>query len=372
MIKAFVRDDYENRRFGKANEDLMATSMRAGWLMGTINPIMILVMNCSLIAILWFGGIQVNMGDMQIGQVMAFVNYLTQILHALMRVAFFMMSVSRAKASADRLREVLNTEIDIGDSPSASAEPITSGEVAFENVSFRYKGAGGPPVLRNISFVAEPGETIAILGSTGAGKSSLVSLIPRFHDVTDGRVTVDGRDVRDIELATLRGSIGMVLQESILFTGTIGENIGWGDPTALDQEVVMAARAAQAHDFITSFPDGYQAIVGQRGVNLSGGQKQRLAIARALLKRPKILIMDDSMSSVDLGTEARLQASLRELAAQSTCFIIAQRISTVLDADRIIVLEDGRIAGIGSHTELMRSCPVYQDIYRSQLGREAV
>lgn len=372
VIKAFVRDRHENQRFAAANESLAATSIWAGRLMGALNPIMILVMNCTLIVILWLGGMQVNVGDMQVGQVMAFINYLTQILFALMRVAFFLVSVSRAKASADRVKEVLNAEVDIYDHPTASRSPITYGRVAFENVSFRYKGSSGPPVLKSISFVAAPGETIAILGSTGAGKSTLVSLIPRFYDVTEGRITIDGTDVRDMELATLRGAIGMVLQESILFTGTIRENIGWGDPTASDEEATAAATAAQAHNFITSFPEGYQTMVGQRGVNLSGGQKQRLAIARALLKQPKVLIMDDSTSSVDMGTEARLQAALKELMGRSTCFVIAQRISTVLDADRIMVLEDGQIVGMGSHSELLKSCPVYQDIYYSQLGKEAV
>jgi ATP-binding cassette subfamily B multidrug efflux pump len=370
VIKAFVRADYEKDRFAEANEGLMRHSVKAGRLMGIMNPIMILVMNCSIVAVLWFGGRQVNTGNMQVGQVMAFVTYMSRILHALTMAAFFLMNISRAKASADRLREVLNTEIDIRDNPGASTAPIEQGRVVFEDVSFRYEGASGPPVLKGISFSAEPGETIAILGSTGSGKSTLVNLIPRFYEVSQGRITIDGTDIRDISLATLRGSIGMVLQESILFSGTIRENIGWGDEQASDEEVIASASAAQAHSFISSFPDGYEAQVRQGGVNLSGGQKQRLAIARALLKKPKILILDDSTSSVDMGTEARLQAALRERMADSTCFVIAQRISTVLDADRIIVLEDGQIVGMGSHEELIRSCHVYQDIYHSQLGRE--
>ncbi|NLN20026.1 MAG: ABC transporter ATP-binding protein [Firmicutes bacterium] len=370
VIKAFVRAAYEKSRFAKANEDLMQHSIKAGRLMGIMHPIMILVMNCSIAAVLWFGGKHVNANQMQVGQVMAFVTYMNRILFSLTMAAFFLMNISRAKASADRIREVLNTEVDIEDKPGAINEPIKRGRVEFENVSFRYKGASGPPVLKNVSFTVEPGETIAILGSTGSGKSTLVHLIPRFYDVTEGRVTIDGVDVRDMSLATLRGSIGMVLQESLLFTGTIRENIAWGDSQAPDEEIVASATAAQAHSFISSFPEGYDTLVSQGGVNLSGGQKQRLAIARALLKKPKILILDDSTSAVDMGTEARLQAALRERLADTTCFIIAQRISSVLDADRIIVLEDGQIVGNGTHEELIRSCRVYQEIYNSQLGRE--
>lgn len=370
VIKAFVRSDYEKARFAEANENLMQHSIKAGRLMGIMSPIMILVMNCSIAAVLWFGGKHVNAGDMHVGQVMAFVTYMNRILHALTMAAFFLMNVSRAKASGDRIREVLNTQADIRDNPDASTAPIEQGRVVFEDVSFRYEGAGGPPVLRNVSFSAEPGETIAILGSTGSGKSTLVNLIPRFYEVGEGRITIDGTDIRHIALSTLRGSIGMVLQESILFSGTIRENIGWGDGQATEEDVIASATAAQAHAFISSFPEGYETLVSQGGVNLSGGQKQRLAIARALLKNPKILILDDSTSSVDMGTEARLQAVLRERMANSTCFVIAQRISTVLDANRIIVLEDGQIVGMGPHEELIGSCPVYQDIYHSQLGRE--
>lgn len=372
VAKAFVRSDYEKARFKKANDSLTDTAMKAGWVMGATNPIMILVMNATIIAVLWFGGIRVDTGEMQVGQVMAFINYITQILFSMMMVAFFIMNISRAKASADRIKEVMNTEVDIADQPQSSDVPISSGRVSFEGVSFRYKGAGGSPVLENVTFTAEPGETIAILGSTGSGKSTLVNLIPRFYDVTEGRITIDGRDIRDIRLETLRSSIGMVLQESILFSGTIRENIAWGNSQAGDDEITAAAQAAQAHEFIARFPDGYGTFLGQRGVNLSGGQKQRLAIARALIKKPKILIMDDSTSAVDMGTEAKLQAAMKSLIAESTCFIIAQRISTVLDADRIMVLEDGHIAGIGTHAELIASCGVYQDIYRSQLGKEAM
>jgi ATP-binding cassette subfamily B protein len=329
-------------------------------------------MNSTVIAVLWFGGIHVNIGGMQVGEVMAFINYTTQILFSMMMVTMFLMNISRAKASADRINEVFDTKVDIQDTPGASSQPIKEGQVAFHNVSFQYKGASGPPVLKNITFTAQPGETVAILGSTGAGKSTLVNLIPRFYDVTEGCITIDGADIRQMTLASLRDSIGMVLQDSILFSGTIGENISWGRANASEEEIVTSAQAAQVHEFIASMPDGYQTMVGQRGVNLSGGQKQRLAIARALLKRPKVLIMDDSTSAIDMGTEARLQVALRQLLAETTCFIIAQRISSVIDADRIIVLEDGQIVGSGTHSQLMNSCPVYQDIYHSQLGKEAV
>lgn len=372
VIKAFVRADYENHKFANANEALTNISMRAGRLVGSINPIMILVMNSTVIAVLWFGGIHVNIGGMQVGEVMAFINYTTQILFSMMMVTMFLMNISRAKASADRINEVFDTKVDIQDTPGASSQPIKEGRVAFHNVSFQYKGASGPPVLKNITFTAQPGETVAILGSTGAGKSTLVNLIPRFYDVTEGCITIDGADIRQMTLASLRDSIGMVLQDSILFSGTIGENISWGRANASEEEIVTSAQAAQVHEFIASMPDGYQTMVGQRGVNLSGGQKQRLAIARALLKRPKVLIMDDSTSAIDMGTEARLQVALRQLLEETTCFIIAQRISSVIDADRIIVLEDGQIVGSGTHSQLMNSCPVYQDIYHSQLGKEAV
>jgi ATP-binding cassette subfamily B multidrug efflux pump len=372
VIKAFVRADYENHKFANANEALTSIGMRAGRLVGSINPIMILVMNSTVIAVLWFGGIHVNIGGMQVGEVMAFINYTTQILFSMMMVTVFLMNISRAKASADRINEVFDTKVDIQDAPGASSQPINEGQVAFHNVSFQYKGASGPPVLKNITFTAQPGETVAILGSTGAGKSTLVNLIPRFYDVTEGCITIDGTDIRQMKLSSLRDSIGMVLQESILFSGTIGENISWGRANASDEDIVTSAQAAQVHEFIATLPDGYQTMVGQRGVNLSGGQKQRLAIARALLKRPKVLIMDDSTSAIDMGTEARLQVALRQLLAETTCFIIAQRISSVIDADRIIVLEDGQIVGSGTHSQLMNSCPVYQDIYHSQLGKEAV
>lgn len=372
VVKAFVRADYENKRFEGANNDLRDITAKASRLIGATMPLMMLIMNFSIIAVIWFGGIRVNTGNMQVGQVMAFITYITQILFSLMMMAFVLMMVSRAKASADRIIEVIDTDADITDKSEAVCEAIKNGRVDFENISFRYTGAGGKPVLKSVTFSALPGETVAVLGSTGSGKSTLVNLIPRFYDVSEGRILIDGRDVKDYKLDTLRNGISMVLQESILFSGTIMDNIRWGREDATDEEVMDAAKAAQAHDFVMSFPEGYNTVLGQRGVNLSGGQKQRLAIARALLKRPAIIILDDSTSAIDMGTEARIQNALRVLMKSSTCLVIAQRISTVLEADKIVVLEDGEVVDIGTHSQLMKRCPVYLDIYNSQMGAEEV
>ncbi|EPY03949.1 ABC transporter [Paenibacillus alvei TS-15] len=405
VIKAFVRSSYEQERFEKRNADLSEVTVKAARIMALMMPVMMLVMNFSIVAVLWFGGIKVDGGSMQVGEVIAFTNYMMQILFALMMVGMMLMMLSRAKVSADRISEVLNTQTDISDIAAVrnaglevkhgsehalehlteheselatdSAEHTTAyskahGQLVFDQVSFSYIGGGGQSVLKRISFTAMPGERIAILGSTGAGKSTLVNLIPRFYDVTEGRILLGGTDVRDIPLRKLRQRVGMVLQESILFSGTIRDNIRWGNAAASDQEVRTAAEAAQAAEFIQKLPEGYDTLIGQRGVNLSGGQKQRLSIARALLKRPSILILDDSTSAVDTGTEARMQKAFREQLEGTTCLIVAQRISSVLDADRIMVLDDGCVVGIGTHAELLDSCEVYQDIYRSQVGEEAV
>ncbi|TCL59232.1 ATP-binding cassette subfamily B protein [Hydrogenispora ethanolica] len=371
VVKAFVRSDYEKRRFGDANEALTAIATKASRLVGLTMPLMFLLMNLGVIAVVWFGGVRVNSGNMQVGQVMAFINYMVQILFSLMMVAFMLMAISRAKASADRILEVLAAEAPIRDPARPAAQAIRQGRIDFQNVSFRYRGGGGAAVLRDLDLTVLPGQTTAILGATGSGKSTLVNLIPRFYDVTAGRVLVDGTDVRDYPLEALRQAIGMVLQESVLFSGTILENIRWGRPEASEAEVRAAAEAAQAHEFISQLPDGYGTVLGQRGVNLSGGQKQRLAIARALLRRPAILILDDSTSAVDLRTEARIQQALKAMSGV-TCLVIAQRISSVIDADQILVLDDGRIVARGTHRELLQSCALYQDIYQSQLGEEAV
>jgi ATP-binding cassette subfamily B protein len=292
-------------------------------------------------------------------------------LFSLMMVSMLLMRVSRAGASAERIVEVLDSEPEVQNSPQAIGPFAPQGQVAFENVTFNYNGNGHDPVLKDVSFVAEPGQTVAILGATGSGKSSLVHLIPRFYDVAAGQVKIDGVDVRDVDKEALRRNISVALQESILFSGTIRDNIRYGRPDATEKEVIAAARAAQAHEFITQFPGGYDTTVGQRGVNLSGGQKQRIAIARALITDPAVLILDDSTSSVDVETEARIQDAMADLMNGRTSFVIAQRISTVLNADKILVLDNGRVAAEGTHSELLASSPIYREIYESQLGNGA-
>jgi ATP-binding cassette subfamily B multidrug efflux pump len=371
VVKAFVRAPRERERFAEANDGLRDATVTAQRALALTSPLMILVMNLSVAAVIWFGGLQVRVGGTGVGQLMAFINYLMQIMSSLTMVAFMLLSVSRASASARRLREILDAPIDIADGPGAAPRTVRLGRVVLDSVSFRYAGAAGEPVLQDVSLVAEPGETVAILGSTGSGKSTLVSLIPRFHDVSAGRVLIDDVDVRDYRLSTLRGSIGFVLQDSLLFTGTIRDNIRWGREDATEEEIVSAAVTAQAHEFVSRFPDGYDTVLGQGGVNLSGGQKQRLAIARALVRRPAILILDDSTSAVDMGTEARIQAGLRGPSWRCTCFVIAQRISSVMDADRILVLENGRVDAVGTHRELLACSAVYREICASQLGEEA-
>jgi ATP-binding cassette subfamily B protein len=368
VVKAFTQSDYEQKRFGNANDNLMARTISAIQLVALVMPFMMLTVNFGVVGAIWFGGGQVILGNMKIGQVMAFVNYLLHTLFSLMMVSMLLIQVSRAEASADRITEVLNSEPDIKDKPDAISMFRPKGRVAFENVTFSYDGNLKAPVLRNINFVAEPGQTIAILGATGSGKSSLIHLIPRFYDATEGRVTIDGVDVRDVCAEALRSNVGIALQESVLFSGTIRDNIRYGRPDATDEEVVAAAKAVQAHDFINEFPEGYDTQLGQRGVNLSGGQKQRLAIARALIINPAVLILDDSTSSVDVETEAKIQDVLLTLMKNRTSFVIAQRISTVLNADKIIVLEDGAVVAEGTHSELLASSPIYREIYESQLG----
>ncbi|WP_426450202.1 ABC transporter ATP-binding protein [Paenibacillus sp. S-38] len=373
VVKAFVRGPFEEARFGRANEDYTAIALKASRAVAVNMPVMTLIMNVSIVAVLWFGGAQTWSGTLPVGDLVAFINYVTQVLFSLLMVGMMMVFISRAKASADRINEVMASEADIQSPAEARNDAVRAGRVEFRNVSFSYDGdARRELVLKHLSFTAEAGQSLAILGPTGSGKSSLVSLIPRLYDPVEGEVLIDGTDVREMDLHHLRGRIGMVLQQAILFSGTIRDNIRFGRPDASQEEVEAAARAAEAHEFIMSFPDGYDTVLGQRGINLSGGQKQRISIARALLLRPAILILDDSTSAVDLGTESRIQRALKELMAETTCILIAQRISSVLDADRILVLEDGEIAAEGTHAELMQSSRVYQDIYRSQLGKEEV
>jgi ATP-binding cassette subfamily B multidrug efflux pump len=367
VIKAFVRAAHETRRFGVANDDLMDQNIKAVRAMAMTMPMVMFILNAGVVAALWFGGIQVQGGTLQVGQVIAFINYLTQTLMALMMVSMLAMRVSRSEASAVRIHEVLDSTPKVQNHPDALTAFAPRGRVVFEQVRFSYDGEEQEPVLKQIDFVAEPGQTIALLGATGAGKSSLVHLIPRFYDVTGGRVTIDGTDVRQIDDAALRAQVGVALQESVLFSGTIRDNIRYGRPTASDAEVMAAAQQAQAHDFIMRLPDGYDAVVGHRGVNLSGGQKQRLAIARALLIDPAVLILDDSTSAVDVETEARMQTALAEARRGRTSFVVAQRISTVLGADKILVLDNGQIAAAGTHVELLANSPIYREIYASQM-----
>ena len=372
VVKAFVRAAHEKKRFGQANEALTTGSIKAARTVAIMPSFMMLSMTLGIVGVLWFGGVHVIQGSMQVGQIIAFVNYLMTTLFSLVMVSQLVIQLARARASARRIQEVIDKQPGILDRPEARRELSLQGRVVFENVSFAYERDGGDPVLRDVSFTAEPGQIVAILGTTGAGKSSLVNLIPRFYDVNAGRIMLDGMDVRDLDQDALRRNIGMAMQDTVLFSGTIRDNIRYGRPHASEEEVIAAAKAAQAHAFITTFPDGYDTQLGQRGVNLSGGQKQRIAIARALLVRPAVLILDDSTSAVDVETEARIQEALEVIMKQRTNIVIAQRISTVLAADKILVLDDGRIAAQGTHRELLGSSPIYREIYDSQLGNGVV
>lgn len=382
VVKAFVRTAHEINRFRRANNNLMDQNIAAVRIVAVAMPLNMLVLNLGIVAALWIGGVQVKAGGMQVGQVVAFINYLMQALMSLVMVSMLTMRFARAEASSVRILEVLESEPEVQNQSDAITTFAPQGRVVFENVNFSYYGAdqaagrldGQPPsaaVLKNINLTAEPGQTIALLGATGSGKSSLVQLIPRFYDVTSGRVTIDGIDVRTLDETVLRHKVSMALQESILFSGTIRDNIRYGQPDASDGTVITAAKMAQAHDFIMGFPDGYDTMVGQRGVNLSGGQKQRIAIARALLTQPTVLILDDSTSAVDVETEARIQDALAQFRQGKTSFVVAQRISTVLAADKIIVLDDGRVVAEGTHDELLQNSPIYQEIYQLQMDSDS-
>jgi ATP-binding cassette subfamily B multidrug efflux pump len=371
VVKSLVRSDYERKRFAHANRDFTVITIKAARIVAINMPVMMLIMNISIVAVLWYGGVQTWTGSLSVGDLIAFINYLTQLLFSMLMLGNMLSFASRAQASAERINDVLIMEPEIEVSKKLVQEDaFHSGQLIFENVSFAYNNGQKDFVLQDICFRGEPGQTIAILGATGAGKSSLVNLIPRFYDTTSGRVLIDGSDVKDIPLDLLRSRIGIVLQQSILFSGKLRDNIRFGKPDATQEEVEAAAKAAEAHPFIMQLPEGYDTNLGQRGVNLSGGQKQRIAIARALLMRPKILILDDSTSALDLGTESRIQKALENLMKQSTNLIIAQRISSVVDADKILVLEHGRIVAEGTHDELLRSSLIYLDIYRSQWKEE--
>lgn len=366
VVKAFTREEYEINRFDNANTDLMTTNLKVQKLLATLNPILMIIMNASVIAIIMIGGFQVEAKAMQVGEVMAAVTYITQILMSVMMVGMMFQQVSRSAASMKRVNEVLSTNPVISDG-NKSADSDNSGTVEFRNVGFSYPGSSGKPVLSGIDLKVGKGQMMAILGSTGCGKTSLVNLVPRFYDATNGDVLVDGVNVKDYDVDTLRSKIGVVLQKSELFSGTVAENIRWGCETATDEEVKTAAKIAQAEEFIDGFNDGYDTMISEKGASLSGGQKQRMAIARAIIKKPEILIFDDSTSALDLSTEAKLHKALRENLSGVTVIMIAQRIASVMRADKIAVLENGSICAFGTHKELMESSSVYRDIYYSQM-----
>jgi ATP-binding cassette subfamily B protein len=369
LVKAFVRSKHESQRFEGANEDYTRTMSRVMQFNSTMSPIMTLLVNAGLVYGIWAGGLDTIHGSMTIGQLVAFINYLFTTLNPLMQMSVVAIAWANGLASARRIFEVLDAVPEVKELPDGMILPeSTKASVVFDNVSFHYNGGTDGAILSNINLAAEPGETIAILGATGAGKSSLVNLIPRFYDASEGSVVVDGINVRQLKEESLLSRVGVVPQETILFSGTIRDNIRYGCPSASDEAVIAAAKAAQAHDFIMSFPDGYDSHVEERGANLSGGQKQRIAIARAIITQPDILILDDSTSSVDVETETKIQAALTEIMRDRTSFVVAQRISTVLNADKIVVLDRGQIVAEGTHSELMKTSPVYREIYDSQLG----
>ena len=370
VVKSFVRDDFEKETFDRANNELKDKTLRAMKVVILTMPIMTLAMNLTVMAVVWFGGQQILIGDMPVGNLTAFTTYVTQILMSLMMVSMIMIQGSRAMASSHRILEVLDTDIDLNDDNASEKDRlVTSGEIEFKNVCFRYYKKHKKNVLQNINFTAKPGEVVGIIGSTGSGKSSLVQLIPRLYDCDEGEVLVDGVNVKEYSLNHLRDGVAMVLQKNTLFSGSIMENLRWGDEEATDEQVKEAAKAAQADGFVSEFADGYDRELGQGGVNVSGGQKQRLCIARALLKKPKILILDDSTSAVDTATEAQIRKSFSTTLKDTTKLIIAQRISSVEDADRILVMDEGQIVGQGTHKELLESCETYQEIYYSQFKK---
>ena len=371
VIRAFNRLKSENERFKDANRDLTDTSIKVNKIMATIQPIMIIIMNLTSIAIIWFGGIRISQNEMQVGDMMAFLQYAMQVMFSIIMVTIMFVMVPRAQASAVRINEVLDIEPEIIDPLHIKKSGGQGGYVEFQDVTFSYPGAE-EPVISNISFAAYPGEVTAIIGGTGSGKSTLINLIPRFYDVDSGCVLVDGVDVRQMAQKDLRAKIGFVPQSPILFSGTVSENIRYGKADATDEEVTHAAEIAQASEFISTMKDGYDSQISQGGTNLSGGQKQRLSIARALVRKPGVYILDDSFSALDFKTDARLRAALKKETAASTIILVAQRVGTVMDADRIIVLDEGRIVGIGKHKELMGECVVYREIVSSQLSEEEI
>ena len=365
VVKAFVRSSYEKSKFKLSNDNLMKAAVKAEKIVQINNPAMQLSMYGCIVAILWFGGSMVIGGIMKTGELISFISYVSQILMQLMMLSMVFVMIVISRESASRISEVLNEKPDISDEDS-SADEVTDGSIEFSDVSFAYDTKAREKILEHIKFSVRPGETIGIIGGTGSAKSTLVQLIPRLYDTTDGKILVGGRDVRSYKLPELRKAVGMVLQKNVLFSGTIRDNLKWGDANATDEEIAEACKAAQAHDFIESFPDGYDTVLGQGGVNVSGGQKQRLCIARALLSKPKILILDDSTSAVDTATDSRIRTALKDYGKGITTIIIAQRISSVCDADRILVMDDGKINGTGTHDELLMSNAIYREVFESQ------
>lgn len=371
VIKSFVRGKYEEERFAESNAQLKESSLNAFKIVIFMMPVMMLAMNMTTLAVVWFGGKQIIAGTMPVGNLTAFTTYIVQVLMSLMMLAMVLLQSSRAVASLKRINEVLDTEVDLSDDGVTAPDAVVEkGKIEFRNVTFRYYKENHEKVLDDINLCIEPGETVGIIGSTGCGKTTLVQMIPRLYDVDEGEVLVDGRNVRDYSLRHLRDGVGMVLQKNVLFSGSIMDNLRWGDETATEEEVRKAADAAQADVFVSDFTRGYDTDLGQGGVNVSGGQKQRLCIARALLKKPKILILDDSTSAVDTATEAKIRESFTTSLRDTTKLIIAQRITSVMEADQIIVLDEGKIVGHGKHEELLRSCEAYQEIYTSQMDKE--
>lgn len=371
VVRAFDRVKYEEKRFDEANGDLTDVAVRVNRIVAFMMPIMMLILNVSSVSILWFGGIRIDNGNMQLGALIAFLQYAMQILFALMMVSMMFIMLPRAAASATRINEVLAVKPEIKDAEQVKRAEELRGHVEFQDVTFSYPGAE-EPALSNITFSARPGQVTAIIGGTGAGKSTLISLIPRFYDIDSGHILVDGVDLRELSQEHLREKIGFVPQKAVLFSGTINENIRYGKEDASDEEIRHAAAVAQASEFISEMKDGFDSAIAQGGTNVSGGQKQRLSIARALVRRPEIYIFDDSFSALDFKTDAKLRSALKEETQESTVLIVAQRVSTVMDADQIIVLDEGRIAGIGTHRELMRTCDVYHEIVASQLSMEEI
>lgn len=369
VIRAFNREEHEKKRFDEANSDLTNTYISVNRILAMLTPLMMVLMNALMLGILWFGSVRIDAGDMDLGALVAFLQYAMQIMFALIIMTMMFIMIPRAQAAADRVNEVLETEPSVHDSTETPAECSGRGSVEFDHVTFRYLGAE-EPALRDISFHARPGETTAIIGGTGSGKSTLVNLIPRFYDVEKGRVLIDGIDVREMPQEQLRAKIGFVPQKAVLFTGSIADNLRYGSADADDSELFHAAEVAQADGFISETAEGFETMLSEGGLNLSGGQKQRLAIARAIVRKPEIYVFDDSFSALDFKTDAKLRAALQKETGDATVIIVAQRVGSVMNADRIIVLDDGGVAGVGTHRELLDTCEVYREIVSSQLSQE--